>query len=270
MIANIEVLHNDGTLWATSLWVHPEYRGKHLASQLIKRLIQDWGGQDIYCQVAPYADRAHDNSTLSSIYTGFGFEYTSIPTIMKRQGKDTMIPSKFSADESTQPAETTGITDDTKPAKPLTEGAGVEKTNENQGAKDATPLGDHGVVHSSDAVPEKPKETTPQEHKATNGTETGQVTVPYGQAVDKPPVQQQSLREVDKANGVKSNVPPTEDNGLRITTEAVDSALLDGVVPVDSVPVDVLDSSGNVTGSVTDSNENRVSPKGMKKATADR
>lgn len=79
------VAHRPGhVLWITALWVHPEDRKKGWASALLNAVINEYGAETLYLEVAPYADRPLGADALAAFYGRFGFESTSVPGVLRR------------------------------------------------------------------------------------------------------------------------------------------------------------------------------------------
>lgn len=72
----------NGVLWITSLWVHPDERKKGWAGALLDRVLREYVGETLYLEVAPYADRPMDTDALTVFYARFGFLETHVPGVM--------------------------------------------------------------------------------------------------------------------------------------------------------------------------------------------
>jgi GNAT superfamily N-acetyltransferase len=89
VIAHVEVGERHGVIILTNVWVHHEHRRKGLATQLVERVIADYGDRDLYLHVRAYIDQPLDDEALIVWYTRFGFEpIADAPGMMRRRGDD--------------------------------------------------------------------------------------------------------------------------------------------------------------------------------------
>ena len=83
-IAGADVRMTDGTQWLTNVWVDGKHRKKGMARAVVKAAIDCMGDKTTYLQVSAYTDKAMSDADLTKFYRSFGFEPTTIPTIMVR------------------------------------------------------------------------------------------------------------------------------------------------------------------------------------------
>ena len=75
-----------GTLWIASLWVHPRYRSQGYGTKLLDQVVTEWGNDEtLYLIVNPYTDQPLDVSQLHDWYARWGFDFTTVPDVLKRE-----------------------------------------------------------------------------------------------------------------------------------------------------------------------------------------
>jgi GNAT superfamily N-acetyltransferase len=83
-IAHLEVDERSGVYWLTNLWVDPDHRKKGLATLLLTRCVWALANADVYLMIQPYTDQPMDAVLLAAFYRRFGFQATSVPSVLHR------------------------------------------------------------------------------------------------------------------------------------------------------------------------------------------
>jgi ribosomal protein S18 acetylase RimI-like enzyme len=75
-VASVTIsMYDDGGCFLTSLWVAPDQRRKGYATELMKRVVEDFKDEDLWLQAAPF-DLAEPATTewVAKFYEKLGFE----------------------------------------------------------------------------------------------------------------------------------------------------------------------------------------------------
>ncbi len=86
-IATAEVYEKQNTFWITNVWVHPDCRERGLATNVLKEVLRYYKNSDLYLGVHGFTNRPLSDDQLAEWYKKFGFEETSVPSIMVRRGR---------------------------------------------------------------------------------------------------------------------------------------------------------------------------------------
>lgn len=74
-----------GILYLSTVWTHPDHRRSGISTQVMNRVIQEFGHQDIALVAQSYAGHPLPDEQLLTWYARFGFELVSQPGVMIRK-----------------------------------------------------------------------------------------------------------------------------------------------------------------------------------------